>query len=103
MNPSTGTFITMDEYAGSVFEPVSLHKYLYANANPVMNSDPTGYYTLMDCQIATAISNTLNKMLVSNGMGILNGILEMFTTILAGGTQSVRYKIRSFVDSSMGS
>ena len=88
MNPSTGTFITMDEYAGSVFEPVSLHKYLYANANPVMNSDPTGYYTLMDCQIATAISNTLNKMLVSNGMGILNGILEMFTTILAGGTQS---------------
>ena len=88
MNPSTGMFITMDEYAGSVFEPVSLHKYLYANANPVMNSDPTGYYTLMDCQIATAISNTLNKMLVSNGMGILNGILEMFTTILAGGTQS---------------
>ena len=88
MNPATGTFITMDEYAGSVFEPVSLHKYLYANANPVMNSDPTGYYTLMDCQIATAISNTLNKMLVSNGMGILNGILEMFTTILAGGTQS---------------
>ena len=28
MNPSTGMFITMDEYAGSVFEPVSLHKYL---------------------------------------------------------------------------
>ena len=102
MNPSTGTFITMDEYAGSVFEPVSLHKYLYANANPVMNSDPTGYYTLMDCQIATAISNTLNKMLVSNGMGILNGILEMFTTILAV-ERSLRYKIRSFVDSSMGS
>ena len=24
MNPSTGTFITMDEYAGSIFEPVSL-------------------------------------------------------------------------------
>ena len=43
MNPSTGTFITMDEYAGSIFEPVSLHKYLYANANPVMYSDPSGY------------------------------------------------------------
>jgi len=43
MNPSTGTFITMDEYAGSVFEPVSLHKYLYANANPVTYCDPSGY------------------------------------------------------------
>ncbi len=43
MNPATGTFITMDEYAGSVFEPLSLHKYLYANANPVMYSDPSGY------------------------------------------------------------
>jgi len=32
MNPSTGTFISMDTYQGSVFDPVSLHKYLYANA-----------------------------------------------------------------------
>jgi len=43
MNPNTGTFISMDSYAGSIFEPVSLHKYLYANANPVMYEDPSGY------------------------------------------------------------
>lgn len=29
MNPSTGTFTTMDTYAGSIFDPTSLHKYLY--------------------------------------------------------------------------
>ena len=39
MNPNTGTFITMDPYQGSLFDPVSLHKYLYANANPIMYSD----------------------------------------------------------------
>ena len=55
MNPATGTFITMDEYAGSVFEPVSLHKYLYANANPVMNCDPTGYLTLTELTTGMAI------------------------------------------------
>ena len=53
MNPSTGTLITMDEYAGSVFEPVSLHKYLYANANPVF-SDPSGYNSLADVETSNA-------------------------------------------------
>lgn len=43
MNPTTGTFISIDTYQGSIFEPVTLHKYLYANANPVMYSDPSGY------------------------------------------------------------
>lgn len=47
MNPSTGTFISMDSYQGSVYAPVSLHKYLYANANPVMYTDPSGYMTFV--------------------------------------------------------
>ncbi len=42
MNPNTGTFISMDSYNGSINDPVSLHKYLYANANPVTYSDPSG-------------------------------------------------------------
>ena len=55
MNPSTGTFISMDSYAGSVFDPMSLHKYQYAHANPVMNSDPTGYFTLGDLSVSQSI------------------------------------------------
>ena len=43
MNPTTGTFISMDTYQGSIFEPATLHKYLYANANPVTYCDPSGY------------------------------------------------------------
>ncbi len=43
MDPSIGTFISMDSYQGSLYDPVSLHKYLYANANPVMYTDPSGY------------------------------------------------------------
>ena len=43
MNPTTGTFVTMDTYQGSIFDPASLHKYLYCRANLVMRVDPSGY------------------------------------------------------------
>ena len=43
MDTSTGRFISQDTYAGSTADSISLHKYLYANSNPVMYSDPSGY------------------------------------------------------------
>jgi hypothetical protein len=36
----------MDSYMGQSNNPITLHKYLYANANPVMYTDPSGYFGL---------------------------------------------------------
>lgn len=72
---TTGRFITADGYSGSISDPVSLHKYLYANANPVMNSDPTGYFILMEMSMAMNIQSALQN---SYNGAILNGIKSIF-------------------------
>ncbi|MBQ4521837.1 MAG: RHS repeat-associated core domain-containing protein, partial [Lachnospiraceae bacterium] len=66
MDPSTGTFISMDSYQGSIYDPVSLHKYLYANANPVMYTDPSGY-SAEEQLVATGMNNLLQVAAVTSG------------------------------------
>ena len=78
MNPSTGTFISMDPYSGTINDPVSLHKYLYANANPVSYIDPTGYFSIADMQANISIQAILNKakngVTLKLGLNILDGL-----------------------------
>ena len=64
MNPETGTFISMDTYAGSLDNPVSLHKYLYANANPVKYTDPSGNFSFLGIITAQTIDSELNSTIV---------------------------------------
>jgi len=41
-SPDQGRFATMDTYDGRIFEPLTLHKYLYTHGDPVNNIDPSG-------------------------------------------------------------
>ncbi len=42
LNTDSGRFWSMDEFEGKGGDPVSLHKYLYANADPLRYRDPSG-------------------------------------------------------------
>ena len=45
-DPNTGRFTQRDRFEGWETRPVSLHKYLYANGDPVNYIDPTGNFAL---------------------------------------------------------
>ena len=94
MNPAIGRFVTMDEFAGNSQEPYSLHKYLYADANPVTYSDPSGYFSIGEMNVGTAIRGVLDRhqqlMQITKYrymVGSLTGAVEnMIDTKLGDGT-----------------
>jgi RHS repeat-associated protein len=42
-DPALGRFLSQDSFLGQIDEPPSLHRYFYANANPLRFVDPTGH------------------------------------------------------------
>ncbi len=58
-NPASGRFLTVDPFDGSIFDPPSLHRYLYANADPIDGRDPTGEFTMIEMMNVCAIVGVL--------------------------------------------
>ncbi len=68
MDPTTGTFTSMDTYSGSLSEPMSLHKYLFANSNPVAYCDPSGHEASLQGMVAAM---TISGILSAVDSGII--------------------------------
>ncbi|MDQ7084568.1 MAG: RHS repeat-associated core domain-containing protein [Sulfurovum sp.] len=80
-SPLRGGFTQQDSYMGNSQDPITLHKYLYANGNPVMNIDPSGYFSMMSVSGAMGIQNTLQNMKI--------GAYSNFTNVITGGWDGV--------------
>ena len=60
-----GRFVTADSANGNIRSPMQLHRYFYANQNPVTNLDPSGNVSLPELVIGEAISSVLNAIFPS--------------------------------------
>jgi len=59
LDSRTGRLLSVDPFAGFIRDPLSLHPYMYASANPVLNTDPSGLFTLAELNITQAVVHTL--------------------------------------------
>ncbi len=58
--PATGRLTSVDPHEGDLAQPITLHRYLYANANPVDLHDPSGRQaTLLQISYAAAIGGSI--------------------------------------------
>ena len=61
--PETGRFLSPDPFEGVVESPVSRHRYLYGNANPVVFEDPSGEVSAVAGELqASNIASILAKI-----------------------------------------
>ena len=85
LNTATDRFWSMDTFEGDDQDPLSLHKYIYAEANPVDGTDPSGFQDSMgELGAEESMSATLDAMPTLN-----------FQTIVASVTPETLY-IRAF-------
>jgi len=66
LNPQTGRFWTRDLFEGLSSDPSSLHKYLYAENDPINSIDPLGYTQIQEVQATSGISGILVRLGIPN-------------------------------------
>ncbi len=75
LNVTTGRFWTMDAQEGLSEDPQSLHKYLYADAEPVMGTDPSGEASLVETEEVaeeSAAEDVQQLQVLQTGLQVIN-------------------------------
>src|SRR5262249_7717217 len=99
-NPSSGRFNARDNFAGINFDPQSLHKYQYCNANPVDELDPSGNETLVELMVSMFIQVLLRAK--DFRKWILKRVIEKKIQIIFGGVSGFAFGYASGLAAEMG-
>jgi RHS repeat-associated protein len=95
-NPATGRFMSRDPEDGKVNDPASLHKFLYANGDPVNGWDPSGRADVLET--LGIISDNLSRYNTVNTpnlyrkcqIAVYTGIAEVIADSLTNPTLAVQ-------------
>lgn len=83
LSNSNGRFLAADTYAFSLFDPINIHRYIYAQDNPINRVDPSGNFSFLLSFPSLLASVNLGQILsfyaptVVRG-GVLLGGIDLF-------------------------
>ena len=89
LNPSSGRFMTSDSYEGNVYDPASLHKYLYVGADPTNKIDPSGNSSVALVATVT-IGSVISAMAIVKFLAIGVGVAAATCFLDLVGTSILR-------------
>jgi RHS repeat-associated protein len=84
-----GRFWTMDDAEGENRDPISLHKYLYANINPVNNTDPSGHDSIAEFNAAAAVVITLAAITLLQVLRTQQSLVRDLTNATGGAVAGI--------------
>ncbi|MFB8796559.1 MAG: RHS repeat-associated core domain-containing protein [Microcoleus sp.] len=108
-DPTLGRFVSADAYEGTLDDPMSLHDYQYAHANPVVNTDPSGYFsigellgTLAGYSVLAGLSYTTGSAVgtVAGGGSAWDAVAK-YDQFFAGLTDALTFGISSHLRTSI--
>jgi|GEM_PF-5601760 RHS repeat-associated protein len=75
-----GRFWSMDDFEGSLDEPLALHRYTFAVENPVNNVDPSGHDAEVDTLGALSVGGTIEGITAVNVLKVLGVVTSALLT-----------------------
>ncbi len=69
---NTARFTQMDTWMGNIGDPLSLHKYIYTESDPINNIDPSGNFLLFSQKAAGTIRGILTKSTTNQISALVN-------------------------------
>ena len=82
-----GRFISRDPYQGRLAEPVTLHRYLYANSNPISFRDPTGLFSIPELATASSLMGSIQTNYASALTSVFKSSVEIANDYILVGTK----------------
>ncbi len=83
-------------------DPVTLHKYLYANVNPVNRVDPTGLFSLISISISISIDLNIQWNFAKAGLKAIVVVREASAPLIEAGYRLQDSGLRAIVDGAPG-